>query len=189
MNELDIETIYKANIGLAWYQLRKFKRENDVEAQSFAFEALYKAIVTFQPDKGSKFATYASVCIFNAIGSYTRKGMNVEHPISISTITHENLTIEDMLPSNADTEKEYIANTRAEAILKYLVLYAASMNSEATEQILNIWIKEDFVIGQQEIAERVGCSQAHVARTIKRARESLKKAMEGNYHERDYITN
>lgn len=179
MNELEIEAIYKKNIGLVWHQLHKFKRGSDVDAQSFANEALYRAIKTYDADKGSSFATYASVCIFNAIGSYTRKGMNAEKPLSIHTELHENLTLEDMLPDTTNIESEYIANDRTELITRFLKAHAEAENTPARRQSLEIWIEADFEITQQEIADIVGCSQAYVARVIRHARDQLKLALEG----------
>lgn len=68
----DIEAIIRDNIGLVITQLKRLKVTFDPEAESIGYEALYNAALTYDCTKGYKFSTYATCCIYNAVGSYIR---------------------------------------------------------------------------------------------------------------------
>lgn len=67
-----IDDKIRDNVGLIFTQLNKFKLAKDPEAESIGYEALYNAILTYDQSKKVQFSTYASVCIYNALGSYVR---------------------------------------------------------------------------------------------------------------------
>src|SRR5206468_11573714 len=73
-----VDELLQLNYGLIDKQLRKLYVENHPDALSFGYEALYNAIMTYDHKKKIRFSTYASVCIYNAIGNYIRKLKSME---------------------------------------------------------------------------------------------------------------
>lgn len=160
------------NKGLLYKQLHKFNLVGDTEAISYGYEALYRAIKTYKEGKGSKFSTYATVCIYNALGSYVRK---------LNTVANTCVTYLDDLSYYAS---EYTADgdiLQEAGVTHIMTLVDECMSYESTKttlDILFVWKESMFTRTHSSIAEELGCSQTYVTNVINRFRRRLKLKLE-----------
>lgn len=176
-----VEELIKLNTGLIWEQLKKFGLIGDPEALSIGYEALYKAIMTFNTSRSSKFSTYATVCIYNSLGSYVR---------SLNTIINKNIISYDVPIDDKGTvhldsfESALTADGRlleeagVEEIMQCVEQCIAEVNNKTQRSILEYWRDSMFKATHKEIAAKFNCSQSYVSQTINRFRCNLKNKLE-----------
>ena len=110
----DINDKIASNVGLIFKQLNKFNLAEDPEAESIGYEALYNAILTYDQSKSVQFSTYASVCIYNALGSYVRT-QNKQRQLEVISYNNVAYTEDgtdhefvDFISAPSDVEQDYI---------------------------------------------------------------------------------
>jgi RNA polymerase sporulation-specific sigma factor len=127
---------------------------------------LWKAILTFRPEKEYKFATYATTIIHNELGMFHRS-INRHDTIPLETIiatdkdNHE-LTLIDIIADDGysvdDLVKDNFNTLFLESFVKTL--------KDKDKLILRMYFFED--INQKEIGKLLGMSQSYVSRLTKR---------------------
>lgn len=133
---------------------------------------LIKAVETFQPTKGTKFATYAARCIQNEIlmqlraQKKTRKDVSLFSPIGTDKEGNE-ITISDILGTDAD-ETEVEVNKRLE-IKNMHKLMKILDERERTVIELRFALVDGKEWTQNEVADHLGISRSYVSRLEKRA--------------------
>ena len=134
---------------------------------------LCKAAQTFNLENGSKFSTYACICIRNNILMEIRneKRQCDAYAISFSSIIssskNNDLTLEDTL---SDYELENNILNREELIS--LITSIERLDKE-DKTIINLYFYQNKT--QQQIAKILNMSQANASRRIQRALNNLKK--------------
>ena len=181
---MDLELLIKDNIKLVGVAMYKLNLRNDDEAYAIGCEALFKAAINFNKERGVKFSTFAYVCIYNALGMYIRKivrerDMNM---IYYDAPTQAETSILDLIPSTINIEEAFVEKEKIACIRKVLFEYVNTRPSARQRHILNKWIESDFRIKTIEIAESVGVSQCYVSVTIKNARAYIKKKLGVEYN-------
>jgi len=184
----DVNEIIKCNIGLVYSQLNKLYLNNDDNAISIGYEALYTAILTFDESKGFAFSTYATCCIYNALGSYIRtlKRKNTLDIISYNNFVQdkngnkheycESLTSRDDSVEHKILKEEYVTNVMDSFNYVY-----CNLVSDKQKLIVKIWRDNDFNITNEEIAETAKVSQPYVNQVLNTIRNRIKKRMEAVY--------
>lgn len=165
------------NFNLVRYLVSKKVSSNSNEFDDMVQVGAYgliKAVVTFDPSKGNQFSTYAATCIKNQIGMDYRKKRKYLSDVSLQEELpgQEDIRIEDRLADSitsnfAESFVENIANMEAVA--------------RTVSNILNTFNTRDrFVMllkiagkSQQEIADRIGISQAYISRLEQRYEKRL----------------
>ena len=174
-----IETVINQNVGLLYKQLHKFHLASDADAISFGYEALWKAVTTYSADKDVKFSTYATVCIFNALGSYVRT-LNRQRQlevISYNNIVDNTTEYLELLKSPVNIEDEYVRNEYA-SVLDVTLESVFNMLSKKHKEIITRWIDSDFEATATQIAKEVGCSQSYVSQVEAIFKGKFKKRLE-----------
>lgn len=179
-----IEELIILNKGLVYKQLTKFGMLNDHDAISLAYEALYIAINTYDISKDNAFSTYATVCIYNKLGSLVRKQKS---STNIDTVSYyapvdgtDKLTYLEVLESDeqADTSimrKQTMSNINASIERCY-----SKVKNPTHKAIISLWKDSNFTMTHLNISKEVNCSQTYVTRIINSFRAELKKhLMEG----------
>lgn len=164
-----VEEIIKTNLGLINYQLKKFYMTYDKDAYSVALEALYKAVCTFDVKKEYKFATYATVCIYNGLGCYLRMLKNNE-TFSYDAIVNDGDSFLSMMQSNSTVEGRFSYSDRQAVTRIYGIINdeIKRLNKKPTHQlVLYTWVETQCKGTQEEIAKKAGCSQSYASRIIK----------------------
>jgi len=175
-----VEELIKLNAGLIGKQLKKFGLVGDPEALSIGYEALYKAIMTFNTSRSSKFSTYATVCIYNSLGSYVR---SLNTAINKNTISYdapvddEGTTYLDSFKSTLTADGKLLEEAGVKEIMQCVELCIAEVNNKTQRSILEYWRKSKFKATQREIASELNCSQSYVSQTLNQFRCNLKNKL------------
>lgn len=184
----DLNSIIEDNIGLIKAQLKKLNLAYDPEAESIGYEALYNAVISFDADKGYRLSTYATCCIYNALGSYIRS-INKKRQLEI--VSYHNIayvddnTVHDfldVLSDNTSVEQDYL---QAELCAKVRTAYDEAYNcltNEKHKAIVLLWHESDYTITNKEVARQVGVSQPYVNQVINTFKASLRKRLEDYYY-------
>jgi len=178
-----LNELVQLNYGLLHAQLKKFYLVNDPDAISYGYEALYKAILTFTPGK-SAFSTYATVCIYNRLGSHIRS-LNTQiitNTGSYEEVAYEELRLIDTLESPDTVDESILSEAGVEyfhKVFKYCL--KELVRSDLHKQIISLWYDSNFTMTHAKIAEELGCAQSYVSQTIKWFKASMKQIWEAGY--------
>jgi len=186
---VDENQLIQDNMGLVYWTLHKFNVAKDPDALSYGMYGLYNAIRTFDSSKGFKFSTYASVCVYNAVGTYLRSAARTKRLPCISLDEainpyKENCdTMAAFVAGSSDTPEELIIERERtvelkQAVRKAIATVMGSFKKEAHKEILRIWLDSNCKLTQQEIAAAVGNTQSCVSRVLAVAKHRLKQELE-----------
>lgn len=177
----DINDLIIKHKGLVYKQLHKFGLVDDPDAISYAFEALYNAIQSYKTDKNSKFSTYATVCIYNRLGSYVRS-LNTQILQNTTSydapINEEGMTMLDVLDSSAGIDDAIMLDCTINDITVCIILCMNELSNELHRKIVGTWVDSGFSMTHTNIADMLGCTQSYVSQVIKVFRYNLKKKLE-----------
>jgi RNA polymerase sigma factor (sigma-70 family) len=180
----NVGELYKMNIGLVIVQLKKFGMRWDSEARSIANNALYNAIMNFDNSKPHHFSTFATVCIYNALGDYVRHNKT---KMCINTVSYdaivsgedETLTYENVLHNCSIESDEYvIQKLSTNSIKKAFKICFQEMTNDNHKAVVNSWVSSGFSRTQEEIAKELNFSQTYVSQILKKFRTKLKVQIE-----------
>lgn len=157
--------------------------EKDVEEYiSVGTVGLIKAVRTFNPDKGSRLATYAAKCIDNellmSLRSEKKKCRDISLQETVGTDKEGNeINVIDVIDTG---EKHFLDGY----ILKQdIIKLHEAMDAVLTERERNIIISRYGLenkdgVTQRELASDMGISRSYVSRIEKKALEKLKIYMD-----------
>ena len=183
----DINTKIASNVGLIFKQLKKFNLAKDPEAESIGYEALYNAILTYDQSKNVQFSTYASVCIYNALGSYVRT-QNKQRQLEI--ISYNNIAYSedgtdhefvDFLSTPSDVEQDFMRKELHRIVREEFQKQYDMLTNEKHKVILTLWHNSDFEASMVSIAKQAGVSQPYVSQVINSFKFNLRKKLEEYY--------
>ena len=163
------QKLVEDNIRLAVHIAKRWfgrtKLEND-EVVSAAYYGLVKAVVSFDPDRGFCFTTYAGRCIENEIRMEIRKLSRRRPYISIDAEVPgtEDLTYADMLPDR----KKPFDHIESEM---WLTDRIKGLDDRSRNDIRIRILFPDKT--QAELAELIGISQSMYSRRLKKAAEKM----------------
>lgn len=182
MQEIDYLII--KHKGLLYKQLGRFNLIGNPDAESAGYWALYKALITFKESEHVLISTYATCCIYNALGCYIRtlyKKRKVD-TISYNNIICDQIEYGDTLSTNVSVEdvcveKELVLKTR-EAIND---IYD-KMTNEKQRSILKMYVDSEYSASTTYIADKVGVSQSYVSQVLSEFKNKLKRKIGGYYN-------
>lgn len=161
------ETLVCDNIRLVYYIFGKlsqteFSALHKDDIISSGILGLVKAANTFDTERGTKFSTYAALCIRNEMLMYMRKArryfnqeISLESPVTVDE-SGAILTIADTLEANENPQDECLAGLMYKEFIQKLT---------PLDQRVLIMRIEGYK--QKEISARLGYSQGYIARRIK----------------------
>ena len=174
------EILINRNMRLVAHVIKKYQSP-DYEMEdllSVGTIGLIKAVNTFDPNKGSRLATYAAKCVENEILMLFRAGKQFSREVSIydpigTDKDGETVSLLDILEAEGKEALEQV-------ILKQDIrtLYEAyEQNLKDTEKTVirmryGLFGSREHT--QREIADEMGISRSYVSRIEKRAIEKLK---------------
>lgn len=144
---------------------------------------LIKAINTFDPDKGTRLATYAARCIENEIlmqfraQKKTAQDISVNEPIDTDSEGNP-LTLMDII----STEDEIVEDIYKITMLKRLSAEVAKIKDQREKSIIMMRYGLDGArpMTQLEVSKKLNISRSYVSRIEKKALRELRKALEQN---------
>ena len=171
------------NLRLVAHIVRKYyaSARSPEDLVSIGTIGLVKAVDTFRPENGARFATYASKCIQNEILMHFRSQKKFAAEISINeTIDVDRdgnpLTYSDIISTDED-----IAEEIDKKMLTTKMMHLIDVRlSERERQIIMMRYGIGGIkpMAQREVAAALGISRSYVSRIEKNALESLRDALE-----------
>ena len=184
----DINATIAKHTGLIFNQLKKFNLAKDPEAESIGYEALYNAILTYDQSKNVRFSTYASVCIYNALGSYVRT-QNKQRQLEV--ISYNNVAYSedgtehefvDFLSTPSDVEQDFMKKELHRIVREEFQKQYDALTNEKHKAILALWRESDYEASMMSIAKQVGVSQPYVSQVINSFKFKLRKRLEEQHY-------
>ena len=168
------EPLIVHNLRLVVYIAKKFETPNASAEDliSIGTIGLIKAVDTFDPAKGKRFASYASRCIENELRMDLRRGRRTGVTLSLQEPLEADgqLTLADTLPDEADMEAG--CESRADAArLRALVDALPARERAIMRQRYGF---DGAPKTQQQTAQALHISRSYVSRLEKRALEYLR---------------
>lgn len=166
------------NLRLVAHIVKKFENtgEDNEDLISIGTIGLIKAIESFQPDKGTKLATYAARCIENEVLMHlrslkkSRKDVSLHDPIGTDKEGNE-ITLIDVLGTDSD---EIIDMVQLK-LEKAKIYSRLNLLDEREQEVIRgrFGLPDGEEKTQREIAEELGISRSYVSRIEKRALTKL----------------
>lgn len=177
------EKLIAHNLRLVAHMTKKFyspDREQE-ELISIGTLGLMKAVDSFDPEKGARFATYAGRCIENEILMYYRARKKsagevfFEEPLEYDKDGNA-LTLMDFISDDVDLEESVEQAIQQKQLYTYL-------EELLTERERTVLARRYGLLGympqtQREVADAMGISRSYVSRIEKRALLRLRRAYE-----------
>ncbi len=140
---------------------------------------LIKAVSTFDCDKGTKFATYASRCVENEILMFFRAkkktGADVSINDPIDTDKDGNaLTLMDIMSQEDDILETIDLQMKSEELHRCIVRALSPREQQIIR--LRYGLRGQIPLTQREVAARLSISRSYVSRIEKKAIEKLRGA-------------
>lgn len=185
----DINDKIASNAGLIFKQLNKFNLAKDPEAESIGYEALYNAILTYDQSKSVQFSTYASVCIYNALGSYVRT-QNKQRQLEVISYNNVAYTEDgtehefvDFISAPSDVEQDYMKKELHRLVREEFQKQYDMLTNEKHKSIISLWRDSEYEASMVSIAKQVGVSQPYVSQVINSFKFNLRKRLEEHYYD------
>lgn len=155
---------------------------DDQDAESFAYEALYNAILTFDETKGNAFSTYAVCVISNALRGHLRRlhkkrQLEVVSYYEMLGADEESGYLLDTLKQTDDTETIVMSNVLSQEVRKAYNEVLDGLSGKH-KRIVVMHYDEEPRKTQQEISKTLGISQATVSKTLAGFKYKLKIRLE-----------
>lgn len=175
--------LIERNLRLVAHVLKKYQYlDEDMEdLLSIGTIGLIKAVVTFNPEKGNRLATYAARCIENEVlmllrsKKKTAKDISLYEPIGTDREGNE-IQLFDIIESVEETTYQKIA-LKDDIKSLYVQLENTLTPRERLVLKLRYGLYNEEEYTQREIASRLGISRSYVSRIEKSAIEKLKKVL------------
>lgn len=182
---IDKELLFKDNTKLVHYIIHNKFQGFETYIPGYEYEdimqvgniGLWKACMTFNPNKGIAFSTYASRLITNEILMAIRQNKNriLNNSLSLNDIVEDGeggeTELGNILIANDDNNQFSISELKTYINDKY-------KDSEIKLNIVNSYIFEG--LSQYEIGKKYKYSQAQVSRILRKFKLSLKNDIERN---------
>ena len=165
--------LIERNLRLVAHIMKKYytQASDQEDLISIGTIGLIKGISTFQPEKGTRLATYAARCIENEILMYLRKNSNTRTEVSFDEPLNTDWDGKELLLSDVMGTEEDVVMQPLEADVDRQLLHSAVAKLSPREQDI---ISLRFGLGgrkeltQKEVADRLGISQSYISRLEKR---------------------
>jgi len=170
------------NLRLVAHITKKFESAGEEvdDLISIGTMGLIKAINTFNPDKGTRLATYAARCIENEILMHLRSKkkhrgeVSIYDPIGMDKEGNE-ICLMDILGTDRDTVIETVEYYYDQASVKKHIKNLNNRERHVLE--MRYGLLNGFRRTQKEIAKKLGISRSYVSRIEKKAIEKLIKEL------------
>lgn len=176
------QTLILHNLRLVSHMVRKYysSAPNQEDLVSIGTIGLVKAVDTFRPSAGARFATYAARCIQNEILMHFRSQKKQSAEVSLNeTIDVDRdgnpLTYIDVISCEESMSEEIERKITSDRAMSYIRTRLSPR--ERTIILLRYGLSGKPPLTQREIADRLKISRSYVSRIEKSALEKLRSAL------------
>ena len=179
---MDINDQIASNTGLIYKQLAAFNLSYDQDAESYAYEALHKAILTYEGNSNTAFSTYAVCCINNALRMHLRTQnkkrqldvISYDAPVSSSKDAR---CLADILEHPESVEQLLLSEEACKKLIRAFK-YEYDLLSPKHKRVVRAFYTKGDKATQQDVASTVGLSQATVSKIVSAFRYHVKLRLE-----------
>lgn len=175
------ERLIVHNLRLVSHIVRKYYSSGNAQEDlvSIGTLGLIKAVDTFKPENGARFATYAARCIQNEILMYFRHQRKTQAEVSINDAIDVDrdgnpLTYMDVISCDDDFAEELDLRMDRERLRRALV--DALGDRERRVIRMRYGLDGERALTQKEVAARLGISRSYVSRIEQAALDKLRAA-------------
>ncbi len=174
------ERLILHNLRLVAHIVRKYygAAKNSEDLVSIGTIGLVKAVDTFNPQNGARFATYGAKCIQNEILMHFRAQKKLSAEVSINeTIDVDRdgnpLTYIDVIATEDNVEEEVDRSIRSTRVRRLVETVLDAREREIIS--LRYGLDGNPPLTQREVAARLGISRSYVSRIEKSALDTLRE--------------
>lgn len=178
------EKLILHNLRLVSHIVRKYysTAKNQEDLVSLGTIGLVKAVDSFDPIHGTRFATYAAKCIQNEILMYFRSQRKLQNEVSISEAIDTDregnpLTYEDIISTEENMAEDLDRKLLTARALSFVDTLLTPR--ERSILFLRYGLSGEKPRTQKETAEKLGISRSYVSRIEKTALDKLRNALAG----------
>lgn len=172
--------LIERNLRLVAHVIKKYTYldEDPEDLISIGTIGLIKAVVTFNPDKGTRLATYAARCIDNEIlmmlrgKKKTSKEVSLYEPIGTDREGNEIQLFDIIETSEDDAQKKVALKDDIQLLYSKLESVLSARERMVLKMRYGLHNEEEYT--QREIAAKLGISRSYVSRIEKSAIEKLR---------------
>lgn len=171
------------NLRLVAHIIRKYysSNRNQDDLVSIGTIGLVKAVDSFRPETGTRFATYAAKCIQNEILMYFRAQKKLNNEISINeTIDVDRdgnpLTYIDVICSEGNLSEEVDIKLKKQKLLRLVDTHLTERERQII--VMRYGLSGRTALTQREVADLLGISRSYVSRIEKSVLERLREELE-----------
>ena len=176
--------LIERNLRLVAHIVKKYQPppEEMEDLLSIGTIGLMKAVVTFDPDKSARLATYAARCIENEVLMYLRgkkkssKEVSLYEPIGTDKEGNQIHLLDIVESDEPDVVETIETDRRTREVLALVPKLLSGRERYIIENRYGLYACKPMT--QREIAAALGISRSYVSRIEKRALEKLRKGME-----------
>ncbi len=179
------EKLINHNMRLVAHIVKKYctLSKNYDDLISIGTIGLIKAIDSFKPENGTRFATYAGKCLQNEILMHFRSHKKLRNEISINEVLDTDkegnpLTYSDIISIPDTIAEDLDRKIQLQSVLT--ILNSALDKREKEIIILRYGLAGKVPKTQREVAEMLGISRSYVSRIEKASLAKIKKRMKEN---------
>lgn len=171
--------LIERNLRLVAHVAKKYQNQEDdcEDLISIGTIGLIKAVSTFNPDKGSRLATYAARCIDNELLMMFRskkkanREISLYEPIGNDTEGNE-IHLMDLLESqDPDIIEQLSLRENSQKLYQYFDLALSSREQMIISMRYGLFGTREYT--QKDIANKLGISRSYVSRIEKKALQKL----------------
>lgn len=177
--------LIERNLRLVAHIMKKYYAQTDDQEDliSIGTIGLIKGISSFNPEKGTRLATYAARCVENEILMYFRSQKKTAMDVSLSDLIETGkdgnaLSLMEVVASEEDLFEDLSGREMAGKLHRAMEEYLTPR--EKTVLTLRYGLGGQCPLTQREIAKRCQISRSYVSRIEKKALQKLESAM-GEY--------
>ena len=176
--------LIERNLRLVAHIVKKYQPppEEMEDLLSIGTIGLMKAVVTFDPDKSARLASYAARCIENEVLMYLRgkkkssKEVSLYEPIGTDKEGNQIHLLDIVESDEPDVVETIETDRRTREVLALVPKLLSGRERYIIENRYGLYACKPMT--QREIAAALGISRSYVSRIEKRALEKLRKGME-----------
>jgi RNA polymerase sigma factor (sigma-70 family) len=184
----EIDCLINQNIGLMVNILKQYNLFRDPEAESIAFEALWRACEDYDESLGYKRSTLITIYVKRALGSYIRT-LNKQR--QIETISYNNIAYSDdgtdhefldLLSADESVEHQIMKDIFHQQVMEVYHEVAATLDGKK-KAIIDEWEQSEFEATNKAIADATGVSQPYVNQVVATFKQKLRKRLKEDFYD------
>ncbi len=184
----EIDCLIQQNTGLMVTVLKQYNLLHDPDAESIAYEALWRACVDYDETLGYKRSTLIITYLKNALGTYIRT-LNKQR--QIETVSYNNIAYADdgvdheflELLTSFETAETVVMKDITNKKVREVYTQQYDRLRGKKKAIIKVWEASGFTCTNKAIAAATHVSQPYVNQVVAMFKQMLREKLKEDYYE------